>query len=455
MSLLPGSKPFHLMLLGLAIALALQLGAQEPLFTEMEIFSPQELHVHGSSVVDLPNGDLLACWFQGTGERWADDVQIMGARLRQGANTWTSPFVLADVPDFPDINPTLFIDGQDRLWLIWYTVLANLWETSLLKYRISTDYMQPDGPPVWDWQEVLHMKPGGKTERGIQPNDPFVATVERKLEDYVAYFRTLTEIPPESPVAARLEDAIERVMYHARGENMVRTGRIYREDGGHDEAQVGYPHFRRLGWQTQNKPVVVGTNRMLVPLYSDGFSFSIMAITEDWGKTWSFSDPIVGFGNIQPSIAKKADGTLVTYMRDNGPPPKRLHVSESTDQGRTWSPVRNSDLPNPGSGADVVTLANGHWVLVYNDTQQGRHSLAASLSTDDGATWSHTRHVERDTRTNPTSSHYPAVIEGRDGMLHLTYSYHINQPERARTIKYVRFNEAWLRAGADAGEGTP
>ena len=91
---------------------------------------------------------------------------------------------------------------------------------------------------------------------------------------------------------------------------------------------------------------------------------------------------------------QQADGTLVAYMRDNGPAPKRLHISTSKDKGMTWSPVKDSDLPNPGSGADIVTLRNGHWVLAYNDTEKGRESLAVSLSTDEGKTWPHTRHLE-------------------------------------------------------------
>ncbi len=148
-----------------------------------------------------------------------------------------------------------------------------------------------------------------------------------------------------------------------------------------------------MGWQTKNKAVLIDGTRLIVPLYSDGFSFSLMAITDDGGQTWQFSDPLVGAGNIQPSIARKADGTLVAYMRDNGPPPQRLHVSVSTDKGLTWSTVKDSDLPNPGSGADIVTLRNGHWILAYNDTEKGRHSLAVSLSTDEGKTWSHTRHL--------------------------------------------------------------
>src|SRR5690606_13002604 len=90
-----------------------------------DIFPLQEEHTHGSTIVELPNGDLLAAWFQGNGERWADDVRIMGARLHKGADRWTKPFVMADVPDFPDINPVLFIDPRQKLWLVWYTVMAN------------------------------------------------------------------------------------------------------------------------------------------------------------------------------------------------------------------------------------------------------------------------------------------------------------------------------------------
>jgi predicted neuraminidase len=159
----------------------------------------------------------------------------------------------------------------------------------------------------------------------------------------------------------------------------------------------------------------------------------------------------VGPGNIQPSIAVKEDGTLVAYMRDNGPPPKRLMVSESTDNGKTWSIVRDSQLPNEGSGADVVTLNNGHWVLAYNDTEDGRHSLAISISTDEGLTWKHTRHLELDERGPElgNTASYPSIIEGRDGKIHVIYSFGRRDTNGGpnETIKYARIDEEWVKAG--------
>lgn len=409
-----------------------------------EIFPAVQQHVHGSTIVELPNGDLLAAWFQGSGERWADDVAIFGARRKAGATAWSTPFVMADVPGFPDINPILFLDGRNRLWLMWYTVLANQWETSLLKYRLSEDYTIQDGAPKWTWQEVLHVKPGDPAERGIQPNDRFVKSIERQIEDYAKYIQ---ETHASQPLQAAATVGLWRVysaqlLSKACGEDMVRKGMLRTPAGGSSEADLGYPYFRRMGWQTKNKAISLDGGRLIVPLYSDGFSFSLMAVTDDGGQTWQFSDPLVGAGNIQPSIARKADGTLVAYMRDNGPPPQRLHVSESADKGMTWSTVKDSDLPNPGSGADIVTLRNGHWILAYNDTEKGRHSLAVSLSTDEGKTWPHTRHlVHSDAEDGSPTGAYPSIIQGANGSLHVVYSY---QSPVGKTIRHAQFTEAWL-----------
>jgi len=425
-------------------------GDKKVIYKAMDIFPLVKQHVHGSTIVELPNGDLLVAWFQGSGERWADDVAIMGARLQAGKKNWSKPFVMADVPGFPDINPILFIDSQDRLWLMWYTVIANQWETSLPKYRISQNYMMSDGPPEWSWQDVLYVKPGDPAERGIQPGDRFIKSIERQIEEYKTYL-SKSDNKAEQATLSMIDMWKKELLAKAGGEDMIRKGILVDAAGRQTDKELGYPYFRRMGWQTKNKAVIIDGARIIIPLYSDGFSFSLMAMTDDGGRTWQFSEPLVGPGNIQPSIAEKTDGTLVAYMRDNGPAPKRLHVSTSADRGLTWSPVRDSELPNPGSGADLVTLRNGHWALAYNDTEDGRHSLAVSISTDEGKIWKFTRHLERDMRERniATSSAYPSIVQGRDGTLHVVYSYHHNDRQDApnKTIKYARFNEAWIKQG--------
>ena len=397
------------------------------LIEKREIFPRVREHTHGSTVVETPGGDLLAAWFQGSGERNADDVRIMGARLKSGSREWSAPFLMADVPGFPDVNPILFWDPRGRLWLVWYTVIAHQWDTSLLQARMSERF-EGEGAPNWDWQKTIFVKPGSPAQKGVQPNDRFLASVKRQAESY----RKRLGGDPE--LQARWNEWSARMIANAAGEPMTRRGILKNEDGTETPTDIGYPYFRRMGWQTKNKAVIVNGGRLILPLYSDGFSFSLMALSDDSGETWQFSEPLVGAGSIQPSVAVKADGTLAAYMRDNGPPPKRLHYAESTDNGMTWSDVIDSELPNPGSGADIVTLSDGRWALAYNDTERGRHSLAVSFSEDEGASWARTLHLERD---DGARSSYPSIIQARDGVLNVVYSSHQGDP-RANAIKWAR-----------------
>ncbi len=411
------------------------------------VFPYQDEHVHGSTIVELPNGDLLTAWFQGSGERWADDVKIMGSRLVKGDTTWSAIFEMADVPGFPDINPIMFMDRQERLWLMWYPVLANQWETSIPMYRISENYSS-EGPPVWLWQDVLFVKAGDKTERGIQPDDSFVQQVNTQLEEYEKYLEA--SLLPSIPDSVRKPLLIEWKKYKikmdslSKGENMIRAGRI--EDGDKEtSAQLGYPLTRRIGWQTKNKAVFLG-NRMVIPLYSDGFDCSLFAISDDAGKHWIFSNPVLGGAGIQATIAIGKDSTLVAYLRDNGPPPQRMQRTESLDKGLTWSIPKDDVLPNPGAGFDLVTLSTGEWVMIFNDTENGRYNLSVAVSEDEGKSWKWKKHIEHDARSEkPTSSHYPSVIEGADGRIHVSYSFHRNDIKPGKTVKYVSFPLSWVK----------
>ncbi len=414
------SGALSLVLAGAAFGIANRSASMtsEPFLKSEMIFPLEHWHNHASCIVETPSGDLLVCWFHGSGERTADDVKIEGARKRRGSREWSPRFTMADTPGYPDTNCAIFIDTKQRLWLLWPTILANEWHTALMKYRISSRY-QSDGPPVWETNEVLHITPGPE----------FEAMVKEAMD---ALENRLQSEPEERRAAIRA--------YIAR-----------------TRKNAADKFFRRLGWMTRAHPFVLDDRRLIVPLYSDGFSFSLMALTDDWGKTWKTSTPLVGGGNIQPSIVRKKDGTLFTLMRDNGPPPKRLHKSESRDRGETWLPVTDSDLPNPGSGAEVISLRNGHWVLIYNDTERARNSLAVAISDDEGQTWKWKRQLEYDPPGPEAGAyHYPSIMQARDGTLHASYSYHLNRKDvekdaegnlRRKTIKHAHFNEEWVMAG--------
>ena len=366
--------------------------ADPPSFKAELVFPLHPQHNHAPGIVEFPHGDLFVSWYRGSGERSADDVAVYGARLRKGATQWTDAVLLVDNRGFPDGNTALFIDSEKRLWLFWPIVLANTWQSCITNYLTSTDY-EGHGAPKWDWQGTLWMKPMH-----------FKEEMYKGLE----HRRSLSESAPRSQrYIERLKPLIEDKL------------------------------SSRLGWQPRCKPTVLPSGRILMPLYSDTYSVSIMAISDDGGRHWYAGRPLAGFGNIQPAVLRRGDGTLVAYMREAGPL-DRIRVAESGDDGISWGPVGVSELPNPGSGLDGVRLASGHWLLVYNDTTSGRRSLAVSLSDDEGKTWKWTRHLEHH---ESGSYHYPAVTQGRDGTIHVVYSYFV---EGGKSMKHAAFREAWV-----------
>lgn len=394
---------------------------ETPFLTGELLFPAEHWHNHGSCIIETPRGDLLVCWFHGSGERKSDDVRVEGARLRRGSTRWSERFTFADTPDYPDTNCAMFIDPDGRLWLVWPTILANLWESSLLKYRRTDDFDRP-GPPRWREDGVIHITPGPEFDAGIAESLP-------RIEQHL-----------KSP----------GITDHER-EEVTRYLAIFRE-------KPADKLYRRLGWMTRAHPYVGDGGRLILPLYHDGFSCSLMAYSDDAGATWRTSNPLIGGGNIQPSIARRADGTLVTYMRDNGPPPARVMESESADGGRTWGPVRDTTIPNPGSGTEIIRLRDGRWLFIGNDSEEGRHQLVVMVSDDEGRTWPHRRYLEQDPPGRLSGRyHYPSVIQARDGSLHASYSHHLSTdqplPKDAdgkpahSSIKHAHFNLAWVLAG--------
>src|SRR5207249_1471745 len=70
--------------------------AEAPFLKSEIIFPLEPWHNHASCIVETAGGDLLVCWFHGSGERTADDVKLEDARKRKGAKAWSPRFTMAD-----------------------------------------------------------------------------------------------------------------------------------------------------------------------------------------------------------------------------------------------------------------------------------------------------------------------------------------------------------------------
>ena len=140
---------------------------------------------------------------------------------------------------------------------------------------------------------------------------------------------------------------------------------------------------------------------------------------------WSRVGPINDakeFNAIQPTFLTLADGTLQALCRTKE---SVIAVSTSEDDGQTWSPMKATDLPNPNSGIETVTLADGRHLLVYNplrsdDNGWGKRAVLSLAISEDGVTWSNVAELEREKKGEFS---YPAMIQSRDGKVHITYTW--------------------------------
>lgn len=128
---------------------------------------------------------------------------------------------------------------------------------------------------------------------------------------------------------------------------------------------------------------------------------------------------------IQPTLLRKPDGRVLMLCRS-----KQGVVTQSwsADDGATWGPMIAAALPNPNSGIDAVALADGRALLIYNPAAAdgARGVLSAALS-DDWVNWTPVLQID----AGPREYSYPAVIQSRDGRVHVTYTW------RRERIKHV------------------
>lgn len=133
---------------------------------------------------------------------------------------------------------------------------------------------------------------------------------------------------------------------------------------------------------------------------------------------------------IQPTILFHPNNTLQMLCRTRN---RVVAQAWSVDNGKTWTKLQPSNLPNNNSGVDAVTLPNGIHLLIYNpllgiDYSRDRNKLSIAASTD-GIHWKDVISLE-DQPEGEFS--YPAMIVDATGTIYVTYTYNREQ------IKYAK-----------------
>lgn len=194
----------------------------------------------------------------------------------------------------------------------------------------------------------------------------------------------------------------------------------------------------------KNKPVMLSNGVLLSPSSTEGDGWKVhFEASKDSGKTWTMIGPVNDgktTNAIQPSVLFHKAGKLQILARSRE---RAIVQAWSADNGKTWSGLTKTSLPNNNSGTDAVTLKDGRQLLVYNhvlppDSAKNGKGARTPLNlaySFDGKEWYAAAILE----DSPISQYsYPSVIQSSDGMVHVVYTW------RRKKIKYVKIDPAKL-----------
>ena len=139
---------------------------------------------------------------------------------------------------------------------------------------------------------------------------------------------------------------------------------------------------------------------------------------------------------LQPAVVALDEHRALAALRDAGSGPGRVQIETTGDGGQSWQPGETPAIPNPNASVALLRLKSGRLLLAGNP-QNGREALLLWISADEGKTWQASRTVESADDGSAEFS-YPALLLGRDGRIHLAYTW------RREGIKHASFSEAWL-----------
>lgn len=173
-----------------------------------------------------------------------------------------------------------------------------------------------------------------------------------------------------------------------------------------------------------NKPTVLSSGEWLMPVtYANkathkwvpgGFHHHGVGISHDRGRTWKLHGAVESPGwSLESMIVERKDGSLVMYIRCAA---KVIWHSISQDKGLTWSTGGATTIANPSARFHIRRLPDGDWLLINSPDPEKRTGILASLSSDEGKTWSKGLFLDEREKVS-----YPDATLAPDGTI---YSVH-------------------------------
>ena len=314
---------------------------------------------HGPGMVELPNGDLLCCWFAGTFEGDAD-VHIVCARLPKGADKWEEPVDVSNDPTRSEQNPSLFLGPDGAVWCMYTAQLGrvpgkdNMQFTSQVRCQKSFD-----GGKTWSDYETIFPEEGTFSRQPIQ-------VLKNGRWIYGTWICTDTvDGLAGDPSAFRISD-----------------------DQGKTWRQVMMPNSRGRVHATV---VELEDGHLVAFMRSREADFIYRSESFDWGDSWSEPKPtVLPNNNSSISAIRTQSGRIAIAYNPTS-------VSEDMRSKCAW----------PGLRCPVAVALSEDGGLTF--------PMIRWMERGEG-------YIGDENKTNNKQYEYPYIMQGADGRLHLTYA---------------------------------
>ena len=314
---------------------------------------------HAPALLELPNGDMLCCWFAGTYEGSAD-IRIICSRLERDGDRWSNPVDISGDPTRSEQNPSLFYGPDDAVWAIYTAQLDrqagkdNMQFTSQIRCQKSTD-----GGRTWGPYETLFAREGSFCRQPIQ-----VLANGRWIFGNWLCTDSVDGLSGD-PTAFQISD-----------------------DQGKTWRQVDMPNSRG---RVHANVVEMDDGHLLAFMRSREADFIYRSESFDWGDTWSEPKPTpLPNNNSSISALRLQSGRVaIAYNPTCTPDPKPGKAA--------W----------PGLRCPVAVALSEDGGLTF--------PIVRWMERGEG-------YMGEENRTNNKQYEYPYLMQSRDGMLHLAYA---------------------------------
>ncbi len=299
---------------------------------------------HASTILELPNGDLLCAWFGGKDEGDASVEIWLSKKTSGGADAWSAPQAMTDFPHEPCWNPVLFFDEQSRVWLFFKVGPSP--QTWVGAYRLSTDLGK-------SWGDINYL-PAGLL--GPVRSKPITLSSGEILAGTSVEAGRGPNTPREAPY----------VSWACWVERSSDNGQSWTTHGPIMVPGENFGVIQPTLWEFEP-----GKVKMLMRS-TQRIGAICESISEDGGITWSPAKPtLLPNPNSGIDAVKMQDGRIALVYNHTPQGRSPLNLAFSEDNGSTWSqPYILEDEPGEYSYPAIIQSASGNLHITYTWRRQ-------------------------------------------------------------------------------------